>query len=110
MDATELENTTCEECGSPMKLRQSRTGSAFLGCTAYPKCRNIVNVVMAGGKPEARPDEPTGEICPESGHPLVRRHGRFGAYVAVQRLSGLQVQAAQAGQGHGRALPQGRRE
>jgi len=82
MDATELESTMCEECGSPMKLRQSRAGSAFLGCTAYPKCRNIVNVVMAGGKPEARPDEPTGEICPESGHPLVRRSGRFGAYIA----------------------------
>ena len=30
----------------------------------------------------ARPDAPTGEICPESGHPLVRRHGRYGAYVA----------------------------
>jgi DNA topoisomerase-1 len=82
MDATELESAMCEECGSPMKLRQSRAGSAFLGCTAYPKCRNIVNVVMAGGKPEARPDEPTGEMCPESGHPLVRRHGRFGAYIA----------------------------
>ncbi|HYK42904.1 MAG TPA: type I DNA topoisomerase [Thermoanaerobaculia bacterium] len=82
MDATELENTTCEECGSPMKLRQSRTGSAFLGCTAYPKCRNVVNVVMAGGKAEARPDEPTGENCPDCGHPLVKRHGRFGAYVS----------------------------
>jgi len=82
VDATELEATMCEECGSPMKLRQSRSGSAFLGCTAYPKCRNVVNVVMAGGKAQARPDEPTGEICPESGHPLVRRHGRYGAYVA----------------------------
>ena len=82
VDATELENTTCEECGSPMKLRQSRTGSAFLGCTAYPKCRNVVNVVMAGGKAEARPDEPTGEKCPDCGHPLVKRHGRFGAYVS----------------------------
>ena len=82
VDATDLESTMCEECGSPMKLRQSRAGSAFLGCTAYPRCRNIVNVVMAGGKPEARPDEPTGQLCPESGHPLVRRHGRFGVYVA----------------------------
>ena len=82
MDAAELETAACEECGSPMKLRQSRSGSAFLGCTAYPKCRNVVNVVMAGGKAQARPDEPTGETCPESGHPLVRRHGRFGAYVA----------------------------
>ena len=82
VDATELEATTCEECGSPMKMRQSRTGSVFLGCTAYPKCRNIVNVAVAGGKAEARPDEPTGESCPQCGHALVRRHGRYGAYVA----------------------------
>jgi DNA topoisomerase I len=82
VDASELGNTICEECGSPMKLRVSRTGSTFLGCTAYPKCRNVVNVAIAGGKAEAKPDEPTGEICPESGHPLVRRHGRYGAYVA----------------------------
>jgi DNA topoisomerase I len=82
VDAKELEATTCEECGSPMKLRQSRTGSVFLGCTAYPKCRNIVNVAVAGGKAEARPDEPTGQSCPQCGHPLVRRHGRYGAYVA----------------------------
>jgi DNA topoisomerase-1 len=82
VDATELEGTMCDECGSPMKLRQSRTGSSFLGCTAYPKCRNVINVVMAGGKAEARPDEPTGQLCPESGHPLVRRHGRYGPYIA----------------------------
>jgi DNA topoisomerase-1 len=88
VDATELESTMCEECGSPMKLRTSRAGSAFLGCTAYPRCRNIVNVVMAGGKPEARPDEPTGQLCPESGHPLVRRHGRFGVYIACSGYPG----------------------
>ncbi|HSB64001.1 MAG TPA: topoisomerase DNA-binding C4 zinc finger domain-containing protein, partial [Thermoanaerobaculia bacterium] len=82
IDAAELETTACEECGSPMKLRQSRTGKAFLGCTAYPKCRNVVNVAIAEGKAEARPDEPTGEMCPECGHPLVRRHGRYGAYVS----------------------------
>jgi DNA topoisomerase-1 len=82
IDAAELESTTCEECGSPMKLRQSRTGKAFLGCSAYPKCRNVVNVAIAAGKAEARPDEPTGEACPECGSPLVRRHGRYGAYVS----------------------------
>jgi DNA topoisomerase-1 len=82
VDVSEIENTTCEECGSPMKLRQSRTGSTFLGCTAYPKCRNVVNVAVAGGKAEARPDEPTGEKCPRCGHELVRRHGRYGAYVS----------------------------
>jgi DNA topoisomerase-1 len=82
IDAVELESTMCEECGSPMKLRQSRAGKAFLGCTAYPKCRNIVNVAIAAGKAEARPDEPTGQMCPECGNPLVRRHGQYGAYVS----------------------------
>ena len=82
VDVTEIENTMCEECGSPMKVRQSRTGSSFLGCTAYPKCRNVVNIAVAGGKAEARPDEPTGELCPRCGSGLVRRHGRYGAYVS----------------------------
>jgi DNA topoisomerase I len=82
VDVSDLENRTCDECGEPMKLRQSRTGSTFLGCTAYPKCRNVVNVAVAGGKAEARPDEPTGENCPRCGNGLVRRHGRYGAYVS----------------------------
>jgi DNA topoisomerase-1 len=82
VDVSEIEKTTCDECGSPMKLRQSRTGSTFLGCTAYPKCRNVLNVAIAGGKAEARPDEPTGQMCPRCGHELVRRHGRYGAYVS----------------------------
>ena len=107
--STEIEKTTCDECGSPMKLRQSRTGSSFLGCTAYPKCRNVVNVAIAGGKAEARPDEPTGQMCPRCGHELVRRHGRYGAYVSCSNYPGLQVQAAQAHQGYGRAVSQGRR-
>ncbi len=82
VDVSDLEKTTCDECGSLMKVRQSRTGSTFLGCSAYPKCRNVINVHVAGGKAEAKPDEPTGQMCPESGHPLVRRYGRYGAYVA----------------------------
>ncbi len=82
VDMSEIEKTTCDECGEPMKVRQSRTGSTFLGCTAYPKCRNVVNIAVAGGKAEARPDEPTGQICPRCGNGLVRRHGRYGAYVS----------------------------
>ena len=82
IDPSELEGQTCEECGSPMRLRTARNGSSFLGCSAYPKCRNAVPVTIQGGKAEARPDEPTGETCPNCGHPLVKRHGRFGAYVA----------------------------
>jgi DNA topoisomerase-1 len=82
VDVTELEGQTCDECGSPMKLRTGRNASAFLGCTAYPACRNTVPVKVAGGKAEAKPDVPTGQKCPNCGHDLVTRHGRFGEYVA----------------------------
>jgi DNA topoisomerase-1 len=82
VDVTELEGQTCEECGSPMKLRTGKNGSAFLGCTAYPTCRNTVPVKVAGGKAEAKPDVPTGQKCPNCGNDLVTRHGRFGEYVA----------------------------
>jgi DNA topoisomerase-1 len=82
VDPSELEGQICDECGSPMRLRTGRNGSAFLGCTAYPKCRNAISVAIQGGKAEARPAEPTGEKCPVCGHDLVKRHGRFGDYVS----------------------------
>jgi DNA topoisomerase-1 len=82
VDPSDLEGQACDECGSPMRLRTGRNGSAFLGCTAYPKCRNAISVRVSGGKAEAKPDEPTGEKCPVCGHDLVRRHGRFGEYVS----------------------------
>jgi DNA topoisomerase-1 len=81
VDASELDGQTCDECGSPMKLRAGRDGSAFLGCTAYPNCRFTVAVKVANGKAEARPDVPTGEKCPLCDHDLVGKHGRFGDYV-----------------------------
>jgi AAA domain/Topoisomerase DNA binding C4 zinc finger/PLD-like domain len=33
----------CDKCGAPMKLRSSRHGE-FYGCTAYPACKNKMNV------------------------------------------------------------------
>jgi len=82
VDPSELEGQICDECGSPMRLRTGRNGSVFLGCTAYPKCRNAISVAIQGGKAEARPAEPTGEKCPVCGHDLVKRHGRYGEYVS----------------------------
>jgi DNA topoisomerase-1 len=34
------EDVKCEKCGKPMAVRSGRFGK-FLGCTGYPKCRNI---------------------------------------------------------------------
>jgi DNA topoisomerase-1 len=39
----EATNIKCDKCGSPMILRFSRRGP-FLGCGAYPKCKNIMKV------------------------------------------------------------------
>lgn len=33
----------CEKCGKALVLRHSAKG-AFLGCSGYPKCKNIVNI------------------------------------------------------------------
>ncbi|MFW6314662.1 MAG: topoisomerase DNA-binding C4 zinc finger domain-containing protein, partial [Desulfohalobiaceae bacterium] len=30
---------TCEQCGSDLVLKRSRTGSRFIACSNYPKCK-----------------------------------------------------------------------
>ncbi|HSC35560.1 MAG TPA: type I DNA topoisomerase, partial [Thermodesulfobacteriota bacterium] len=37
------EDIKCEKCGKPMAVRSGRFGK-FLGCTGYPKCRNIKGI------------------------------------------------------------------
>lgn len=38
----------CEKCGALMEIRNGRYGP-FLGCSAYPKCKNIVPVTVFSG-------------------------------------------------------------
>ncbi len=45
-----LTDQKCEKCGAPMALRKGRFGE-FLGCSAYPKCKNIQKI--------NQPKEPT---------------------------------------------------
>ena len=37
------EDISCEKCGKPMVVRQSRRGK-FLGCSGYPKCKSTLNL------------------------------------------------------------------
>jgi len=37
------EDLKCEKCGKPMAVRSGKFGK-FLGCTGYPKCRNIKGI------------------------------------------------------------------
>lgn len=39
----ELTEEKCDKCGAPMSKRQGKYGP-FLGCSQYPKCRNIKNI------------------------------------------------------------------
>jgi DNA topoisomerase-1 len=49
----------------------------FVGCPNYPECK-YTRPIDGEGAPEP---EPTGEMCPECGRPLVRKNGRFGPFV-----------------------------
>lgn len=44
--AVVLSDEKCEKCGSPMAIRKGRFGE-FLGCSAYPRCKNIKKLPKA---------------------------------------------------------------
>ena len=48
------EDIKCEKCGKPMAERKGRYGK-FVGCTGYPKCRNIKNIDENGNIVAAKP-------------------------------------------------------
>ena len=45
-EAPELTDEKCEKCGQPMLKRQGRFGP-FLGCSGYPKCKNLKKIAAA---------------------------------------------------------------
>ncbi len=53
----EVIDEKCDACGSPMQVRFGKFGK-FVGCTAYPECKNV--------RPLVKP-VPTGVHCPDCG-------------------------------------------
>ncbi len=68
----EVTDQVCEKCGSPMVIKWGPHGR-FLGCSAFPKCKNI--------KPLQPAPEPTDKVCPKCGKPMVVRTGRYGKFL-----------------------------
>jgi len=70
----------CKQEGRTGRLvyRMSRLGE-FIGCSLYPECDYIQG---REGQEKAPPPEPTGEMCPKCGKPLVTRTGKRGPFVA----------------------------
>jgi DNA topoisomerase-1 len=71
----------CERCGSKMSIKRSSRG-AFLGCSAYPKCKATARLPKDIELPPPPAPEPFGEDCDLCGKPLVIRHGRRGPFAA----------------------------
>ena len=73
----EQSDESCEKCGSIMVFRASRYGR-FLGCSAYPKCKNIKQTE------NDNTDEPesTDEICEKCNRAMVIKTGRYGKFLA----------------------------
>jgi DNA topoisomerase-1 len=68
---------TCDKCGSEMVVKWTKRGP-FLGCSAYPACRNTKPLFAPGEEPDLD------EKCPRCGGDLVARSGRFGPFVACE--------------------------
>ncbi len=69
----------CDKCGSPMAIRTSARGK-FLGCSAYPKCKNAQPLPESAEAAPAKTEE-TGEKCELCGKPMVKRKGKFGEFL-----------------------------
>ncbi len=85
-DATEngeAPTEECENCGRPMVVKRGRFGQ-FLACSGYPECKTTRKLIATrqGGLTAAKPDEVLNEPCPQCGSNLVKKHGRFGEFVA----------------------------
>ncbi len=110
----------CEKCGAPMLLRHGKYGE-FLGCSNYPKCKNMKPIVKStgvkcpecgkgeivqkrGGKgrtfygcdqyPKCRFalwDEPNGDTCPDCGALLVTKHLKKGDVVKCSKCKYTQA-------------------
>ncbi|MCM1338082.1 MAG: type I DNA topoisomerase [Muribaculaceae bacterium] len=81
----------CPNCGKPMLLRTSRTGSQFLGCSGYPDCKttmslNVLQEMEAGGVNENggtsdKPQEICEEKCEKCGNEMIFKLGPYGKYM-----------------------------
>ncbi len=85
--AAEKTDIVCNKCGAPMVIREGKYGK-FLGCSAYPKCNNIMKLngtPSDAGKPKYEPKKIG--VCPEcgKGQILVRRSKAGKIYYACDK-------------------------
>lgn len=67
--AKKFKDKKCEKCKSLMEVKKGRFGS-FLGCSNYPKCKNIKPIIKF-----------TGVRCPQCNGQLIERRTRKGGKI-----------------------------
>jgi DNA topoisomerase I len=78
---------TCPECGRPVVKKFGKHGLWFLSCTGWPDDCKWSQQLDEHGEPLPDP-EGTGEKCPNCGHELVAKTGRFGPFVGCSNYPG----------------------
>ncbi len=77
---------SCDLCGKPMAIRVSKSGRHFLGCTAYPECKNLKEfTLLPSGKIKFKEPEEEKEVdvmCDKCGSQMVVKHSRYGKFLA----------------------------
>jgi DNA topoisomerase-1 len=74
----------CDLCGAGAMIVKRKGRRAFLGCNAFPKCKNTAPLpadVRLEKKP-VPPPEQAGVACPKCGRAMVIRAGKRGKFVA----------------------------
>jgi DNA topoisomerase-1 len=76
--APEKTDIMCDKCGAVMVIREGRYGK-FLGCSAYPKCNNIMKMEANSSDLEKKKyvPKPLGP-CPECGKDIVAKRSKAG--------------------------------
>ena len=76
----ELSEHSCNKCSKPMVVKESKRGK-FLGCSGFPKCRNIMQLDENGKLlPKAEP-ELSEHNCDKCSKPMVIKDSRRGKFL-----------------------------
>ena len=78
-------NIKCPNCGKPMVVRISKTGSQFLGCSGYPDCKTVMSMNVLSEQTEDDEQQTQEEICEEKcekcGSEMIFKTGPYGKYM-----------------------------
>ena len=78
-------NIKCPNCGKPMVVRISKTGSQFLGCSGFPDCKTVMSMNVLSEQTEDDEQQTQEEICEEKcekcGSEMIFKTGPYGKYM-----------------------------